>query len=109
MARFQAQRFFKDGSNIIIGSEISLDQSSSNVLRNIYERPEQKTNAGFAQYRLRLWDDLMLDMGMRFDSRDVTGGEGYSVKSFQAFSPKISISYQLDRILLFFYHKDCSH
>ena len=100
MARAQVQRFFKDGNNIIIGSEISLDQSSSNVLRNIYERPEQRTNAGFAQYRMRFWDDLMLDMGMRFDSRDVTGGEGYSVKSFQAFSPKISISYQLNPSLI---------
>ena len=100
MARAQLQRFFNDGDNIIIGSEISLDQSRSNVLRNIYEQPEQKTSAGFAKYRMQLRDNLILDMGMRYDYRDVTGGEGYSIKSFQALSPKISLIYDMNSSLI---------
>ena len=100
MARAQLQRFFNDGDNIIIGSEISLDQSRSNVLRNIYEQPEQKTSAGFAKYRMQLRDNLILDMGMRYDYRDVTGGEGYSIKSFQAFSPKISLIHDMNSSLI---------
>ena len=37
----------------------------------------------------------MYDLGLRYDNRGVTGGEGYSVKSFQAFSPKLSLFYKL--------------
>jgi len=96
MVRGQLQRFFNNGDNITFGSEISLDQSSSNVLRNIYDQPEQRTTAGFVQYRKRLWSSLVLDIGIRFDSRDVTGGEGYSVKKFEALSPKISLFYDID-------------
>ena len=86
--RSQLQRFFDGGANLIIGTEISVDHSRSNVLRNIYTQPEQFTNAGFAQFRKPISNKLMYDIGLRYDNREVTGGEGYSVKSFQAFSPK---------------------
>ena len=86
--KIDLQRFFDGGANLIIGTEISVDHSRSNVLRNIYTQPEQFTNAGFAQFRKPISNKLMYDIGLRYDNRDVTGGEGYSVKSFQAFSPK---------------------
>ena len=94
--RSQLQRFFDGGANLIIGTEISVDHSRSNVLRNIYTQPEQFTNAGFAQFRKPISNKLMYDIGLRYDNRDVTGGEGYSVKSFQAFSPKLNLFYKLN-------------
>jgi len=96
MMRGQLQRFFKDGDNLTFGMEIALDQSSSNVLRNIYEQPEQYTTAGFSQYRRQITKKIAFDMGIRFDSREVTGGEGYSVKTFKALSPKVSLFYEID-------------
>ncbi len=94
--RSQLQRFFNSGNNFLIGVESSLDYSSSNVLRNIYEQPEQNTIAGFMQYRKTITNQLTMDMGIRFDSRNVTGGEGYNVKKFEAISPKIHLSYKID-------------
>ena len=96
MMRGQLQRFFKGGDNLTFGMEIALDQSSSNVLRNIYEQPEQYTTAGFSQYRRQITKKIAFDMGIRFDSREVTGGEGYSVKTFKALSPKVSLFYEID-------------
>ena len=96
MVRGQLQRFFKGGDNLTFGMEIALDQSSSNVLRNIYEQPEQYTMAGFSQYRRQITKKIEFDMGIRFDSREVTGGEGYSVKTFKALSPKVSLFYEID-------------
>ena len=96
MMRGQLQRFFKEGDNLTFGMEIALDQSSSNVLRNIYEQPEQYTTAGFSQYRRQITKKIAFDMGIRFDSREVTGGEGYSVKTFKALSPKVSLFYEID-------------
>jgi len=96
MVRGQLQRFFKGGDNLTFGMEIALDQSSSNVLRNIYEQPEQFTTAGFSQYRRQITKKIEFDMGIRFDSREVTGGEGYSVKTFKALSPKVSLFYEID-------------
>ena len=96
MVRGQLQRFFNDGGNLTFGMEIALDQSSSNVLRNIYEQPEQYTMAGFSQYRRQITKKIEFDMGIRFDSREVTGGEGYSVKTFKALSPKVSLFYEID-------------
>ncbi len=96
MVRGQLQRFFKEGDNLTFGMEIALDQSSSNVLRNIYEQPEQYTTAGFSQYRRQITKKIAFDMGIRFDSREVTGGEGYSVKTFKALSPKVSLFYEID-------------
>ena len=96
MVRGQLQRFFKGGDNLTFGMEIALDQSSSNVLRNIYEQPEQYTMAGFSQYRRQITKKIAFDMGIRFDSREVTGGEGYSVKTFKALSPKVSLFYEID-------------
>ena len=96
MVRGQLQRFFKGGDNLTFGMEIALDQSSSNVLRNIYEQPEQYTTAGFSQYRRQITKKIAFDMGIRFDSREVTGGEGYSVKTFKALSPKVSLFYEID-------------
>ena len=96
MMRGQLQRFFKEGDNLTFGMEIALDQSSSNVLRNIYEQPEQYTMAGFSQYRRQITKKIEFDMGIRFDSREVTGGEGYSVKTFKALSPKVSLFYEID-------------
>ena len=95
IVRSQLHRFFKGGTDLVIGTEVSIDQSRSNVLRNIYIQPEQFTIAGFAQFRRSISDNLMYDLGLRYDNREVTGGEGYSVKSFQAFSPKLSLFYQL--------------
>ena len=94
--RSQWQRFFDGGANLTIGTEISIDHSRSNVLRNIYTQPEQFTIAGFAQFRKPISNKLMYDLGLRYDNREVTGGEGYSVKAFQAFSPKLSLFYKFN-------------
>ena len=37
---------------------------------------------------------LIYDIGLRYDNRQVKGGEGYSAKNFQAFSPKLSLVYE---------------
>ena len=95
IVRSQLHKFFKDGTDLVIGTEVSIDQSRSNVLRNIYTQPEQFTIAGFAQFRRSISNNFMYDLGLRYDNREVTGGEGYSVKSFQAFSPKLSLFYKL--------------
>ena len=96
MMRSQLQRFFNGEENLTLGVEVSLDRSRSNVLRNIYIQPEQFTIAGFSQLRKQISNNFTYDLGLRYDSRKVKGGEGYSVKSFQAFSPKLSLFYKLN-------------
>ncbi|MBJ11600.1 MAG: hypothetical protein CMG62_00775 [Candidatus Marinimicrobia bacterium] len=92
--RSQIQRFFNDVGTLVIGTELSFDQSKSNVLRNIYDRPEQITVAGFLQFRKPLSQKFLYDLGLRYDLRNVSGGDGYPVKAFKAFSPKFTFYYK---------------
>ena len=94
--RSQFQKFYIGQTHLTFGLELSFDKSRSNVLRNIYIEPKQSTLAGFAQFRKYISKKFIYDLGLRYDIRDVKGGEGYSIKSFKAFSPKISLSYKLD-------------
>ena len=92
--RNQLQMFLDQNVNLTVGTEVSIDQSKSNVLRNIYVQPEQLTIAGFAQFRKPITTKLIYDIGLRYDNRQVKGGEGYIAKNFQAFSPKLSLVYE---------------
>jgi len=92
--RSQIQRFFNDAATLVIGTELSFDQSKSNVLRNIYDQPEQGTVAAFLQYRKPLSEKFLYDLGLRYDLRNVSGGERYEVKNFKAFSPKFTFYYK---------------
>ena len=92
--RSQIQRFFNDAATLVIGTELSFDQSKSNVLRNIYDQPEQGTVAAFLQYRKPLSEKFLYDLGLRYDLRNVSGGEEYEVKNFKAFSPKFTFYYK---------------
>ena len=94
--RGQFQKFFNSGGNITLGSEFSLDQSKSNVLRNIFIQPEQMTSAGFLQYRKPLGKRFLYDLGLRYDLRNVTGGKGYSNKKFKSISPKFTLQYNIN-------------
>ena len=94
--RGQFQKFFNSGGNITLGSEFSLDQSKSNVLRNIFIQPEQMTSAGFLQYRKPLGKRFLYDLGLRYDLRNVTGGKGYSNKKFKSISPKFTLRYNIN-------------
>ena len=94
--RGQFQKFFNSGGNITLGSEFSLDQSKSNVLRNIFIQPEQITSAGFLQYRKPLGKRFLYDLGLRYDLRNVTGGKGYSNKKFKSISPKFTLRYNIN-------------
>ena len=96
IVRSQFQRFFNGDANLTFGTELSLDQSKSNVLRNIFTQPEQNTIAGFIQYRKPLSKEFLYDIGLRYDLREVTGGEGYSVKTFKAVSPKFTLFYKVN-------------
>ena len=95
--RSQFQSFLNKSSNIIFGLEMSLDRSKSNVLRNIYTQPNQSTTAGYVQFRKQLSKEFLFDLGLRYDLRKVTGGEGYSIKTFNAFSPKITFLYNINK------------
>jgi len=97
IVRGQFQRFYNNGANLTVGSEFALDKSKSNVLRNIFIQPEQTTIAGFLQYRKPLSKAFLYDLGLRFDLRNVTGGEGYSIKSFKAISPKFTLLYNINK------------
>ncbi len=92
--RSQIQRFFNDAGTLVVGTELLYDQSKSNVLRNIYDQPEQNTVAGFIQYRKPLSENFLYDLGLRYDFRNVTGGERYAIKNFKAFSPKFTLHYK---------------
>tara|TARA_Y100000588_G_scaffold192898_1_gene206903 strand:- start:7398 stop:9521 length:2124 start_codon:yes stop_codon:yes gene_type:complete len=94
--RGQLQRFFDEETNLIIGTEISLERSRSNVLRNIYVQPEQFTAAGFAQFRKQIFIKTIFDFGLRYDFREVKGGDGYKPKLFEAISPKLNLFYSLN-------------
>jgi len=96
IVRSQFQRFFITGSNLTIGSEFALDKSQSNVLRNIFIQPEQTTVAGFLQFRKPLSKDFLYDIGLRYDLRNITGGKGYSIKTFKAISPKFTLLYNIN-------------
>ena len=92
--RTQLQRFFYKEGSITLGSEIAMDFSKSNVLRNIYKEPEQFTAAGFIQFMEPISENFKYDLGLRYDIRQVSGGKGYSTKSFKALSPKFSLIYE---------------
>tara|TARA_A100001037_G_scaffold301501_1_gene331127 strand:+ start:2852 stop:5014 length:2163 start_codon:yes stop_codon:yes gene_type:complete len=94
--RSQLQKFYNEETNLVIGTEISLDQSRSNVLRNIYVQPEQFTTAGFAQFRKEIFNKIMFDFGLRYDFREVKGGDRYKPKLFKAISPKLSLSQSIN-------------
>ena len=93
--RSQLQRYSYEKGSLTLGGEISMDFSRSNVLRNIYTEPKQFTAAGFTQFRKSISERLKYDLGLRYDIRQVTGGEGYKGKSFKALSPKLSLIYSL--------------
>lgn len=92
--RSQIQRFFNDSGTLIIGTELSFDQSKSNVLRNIYDSLEQNTVAGFIQYRRPFSENFVNEIGLRYDFRNISGGERYPIKNFRALSPKYTIHYK---------------
>ena len=92
--RSQIQRFFNDSGTLIIGTELSFDQSKSNVLRNIYDSLEQNTVAGFIQYRRPFSENFINEIGLRYDFRNISGGERYPIKNFRALSPKYTIHYK---------------
>ena len=92
--RSQIQRFFNDAGTLIVGTELLFDQSKSNVLRNIYDSPEQNTAAGFIQYRRSFSGNFIYDLGLRYDFRNISGGERYPIKNFRAFSPKFTFHFK---------------
>ncbi len=92
--RSQIQRFFNDSGTLIIGTELLFDQSKSNVLRNIYDSPEQNTAAGFIQYRRPFSENFINELGLRYDFRNISGGERYPIKNFRALSPKFTFHYK---------------
>ena len=99
IVRSQLQQFFNNGGNIIYGMELISDRSKSNVLRNIYIEPKQITLAGFTQYRKQIFNRIVFDFGLRYDFREVLGGEGYQSKVFKAISPKLSLNYNIKQNL----------
>jgi len=97
IARSQLQKFFNNGGNIIFGMEFISDKSRSNVLRNIYTEPKQITIAGFTQYRKEIIKNTIFDLGLRYDFRQVTGGDGYQSKVFKSISPKFSLYHNINQ------------
>ena len=101
--RSQIQRFFNDSGTLIIGTELLFDQSKSNVLRNIYDSPEQNTAAGFIQYKCT--ENFINELGLRYDFRNISGGEErYPIKNFRALSPKYTFHYKPNSFSVPIYH-----
>ena len=92
--RNEYQKFFTDKSILTIGTEIDYDGSRSDVINSIYVEPKQRTTAVFSQFKKPVLKYWIIDMGLRYDFRQVQGGENYPKKLYQALSPKFNLYFK---------------
>jgi len=92
--RNEYQKVFNDKSVITMGTEVGLDLSKADVINFIYDQPKQSTMAIFSQLKKNISENLILDFGLRYDYRQVQGGEQYRKILFEAISPKLNIYFK---------------
>ena len=92
--RNEYQKVFKDKSIITICTEVGLDLSKADVINFIYDQPKQSTMAIFSQLKKNISENLILDFGLRYDYRQVQGGEQYRKILFEAISPKLNFYFK---------------
>ena len=89
--RNEYQKFFTDKSILTIGTEAGFDGSRSDVINAIYVKPKQRTLGAFTQFKKPFKEYWILDIGLRYDYRQVQGGNLYPIKLYQAVSPKFNL------------------
>ena len=92
--RNEYQKVFNDKSVITIGTEVGFDLSKADVINFIYDQPKQSTMAIFSQLKKNISENLILDFGLRYDYRQVQGGEQYRKILFEAISPKLNFYFK---------------
>ena len=76
-----------------MGNDIIFDQSDITIFNNIYDEPWQLTNGTFARTQFEINEKLLFSAGVRYDHRSINPGGGYNYINFNAFSPKINLTY----------------
>ena len=92
--RNEYQKFFTDKSILTIGTEAGFDGSRSDVINAIYVKPKQRTLGAFTQFKKPFKEYWILDIGLRYDYRQVQGGNLYPIKLYQAVSPKSNLYFK---------------
>ena len=92
--RNEYQKFFTDKSILTIGTEAGFDGSRSDVINAIYVKPKQRTLGAFTQFKKPFKEYWILDIGLRYDYRQVQGGNLYPIKLYQAVSPKFNLYFK---------------
>ena len=92
--RNEYQKFFTDKSILTIGTEAGFDGSRSDVINAIYVQPKQRTIGAFTQFKKPFKEYWILDIGLRYDYRQVQGGNLYPIKLYQAVSPKFNLYFK---------------
>lgn len=92
--RNEYQKVFNDKSVLTIGTEVGLDFSKADVINFIYDQPKQSTMAIFSQLKKNISENWILDFGLRYDYRQVQGGEQYRKILFEAISPKLNFYFK---------------
>ena len=91
--RFEYQWLFNDKIYLIMGNDIIFDQSDITIFNTIYDEPWQLTNGTFARTQFEINEKLLFSAGVRYDHRSINPGGGYNYINFNAFSPKINLTY----------------
>lgn len=78
---------------VLMGGEFSFDQTEVTVLNPIYSRLSQLNIAPYLQSRYSLGGGWGIGLGLRLDHRRINPGQGYPVRSFTDWSPKLNLVY----------------
>jgi len=80
---------------VMLGSDVDWSQSDVTVFNPIYESPAQLSFGSFIQSKYSIGNGWSLGSGLRYDYREADPGNGYSVREYTNWSPKVNLMYNM--------------